>query len=171
MESPTPQSAPVEQPKKSNTPMIIGIVIAVLLCCCCLVIIGVMLYMGSSVSSVYSSINQQLTAMPEIPSMPSGTLEPSLPSIPSDAVPQGGLGDDLLRTNTWAYVVIVAATSDCNTPNAADTVITVTQEQDSAGVWKEQWLVACGGGKSVPIDVTFTPSASGNTDIKVTKGK
>jgi len=25
-----------EQPKKSNTPLIIGIVVAVLLCCCCI---------------------------------------------------------------------------------------------------------------------------------------
>ncbi len=73
MESPVPQVIPVEQPKKSNTPLIIGIVVAVLLCCCCLVVLGVMLFMGSSVSNIYSSINQQLTALPEIPSMPSAT--------------------------------------------------------------------------------------------------
>ena len=65
-----------------------------------------------------------------------------MPSVPSDAVPQGGLGDDLLRTNTWGYVVTVAAIDGCTGPNAAETVITVTQEQDSAGVWKEQWVVA-----------------------------
>jgi hypothetical protein len=171
MENSTPQFTPTEPSKKSNTGMIIGIVVAVLLCCCCLAIIGVFLFMGPMVNNVYSSVNQQLTAMPEIPSMPSGTSEPSLPSIPSSAVPQGGLGDDLLRTNTWAYVIVVAATADCTTPSAAETVITVTQEQDSAGVWKEEWLVACGGGKSVPINVTFTPNANGGTDINVTKGE
>ena len=169
MESSAPQFTPVEQPKESNTPLIIGIVVAVLLCCCCLVIVAVFLFMGPAVNNVYSSVNEQLTAMPGVPSLPEGTSEPSLPS---DAVPQGGLGDDLLRTNTWAYVVIVAATDGCYTPNAADTAITVTQEQDSAGVWKEQWLVACDGGNSVPVDVVFTPnSATGGTDIKVTKGE
>jgi hypothetical protein len=29
-----------EQPKKSNTGMIIGIVVAVLLCCCCVIALG-----------------------------------------------------------------------------------------------------------------------------------
>lgn len=175
MESPTPQFTPVEQPKKSNIPLIIGIVVAVLLCCCCLVIAGVVLFMGPMVGNVYSSVNQQLTAMPEIPSMPDGTSEPSddptIPGLPSDVIPQGGLGDDVLRANTWAYVIIVAATDGCSTPNAADTAITVTQKQDAGGVWKERWLVACDGSKSVPVDVTFTPSASGGTDINVTKGK
>jgi hypothetical protein len=174
MESPTPQFTPVEQPKKSNTALIIGIVVAVLLCCCCLVIVGVVLFMGPAVGSIYSSVNQQLTALPEIPTMPDGTSEPSIPAmptLPADVIPQGGLGDDLLRTNTWAYVIIVAATDGCSSPNAADTAITVTQKQDSAGVWKEQWLVACDGGTSVPVNVTFTPSASGGTDINVTKGE
>ena len=161
MESPTPQFAPVEPPKKSNTGLIIGIVIVVLLCCCCLVVIGVLTFMGPAVNSVFSSVNQQLTAMPEVPSIPEGTLEPS---IPSSAVPEGGLGDDLLRANTWGYVVTVAAIGGCTNPSAADTVISVTQEQDSAGVWKERWLVACEGGTSVPVDIVFTPSASGGTD-------
>jgi hypothetical protein len=172
MESSAPQFTPVEQPKKSNTGMIIGIVVAVLLCCCCLVIVSVFLFMGPAVNNVYSSINEQLTAMPGVPSLPEGTLEPSMPSVPSSMVPQGGLGDDLLRTNTWGYVVTVAAIDGCAGPNAAETEITVTQEQDSDGVWKEQWVVACDGGKSVPVDVVFTPNATtGGTDIKVTLAK
>ena len=31
---------PVEEPKKSNTPLIIGIVVVVLLCCCCAFVSG-----------------------------------------------------------------------------------------------------------------------------------
>jgi hypothetical protein len=31
---------PVERPQKSNTGLIIGIVVAVLLCCCCVVVLG-----------------------------------------------------------------------------------------------------------------------------------
>ncbi len=177
MENPIPQDSPFEQPKKPKTGMIIGIVIAVLLCCCCLAIAGVFMFMGPAVNNVFSSINEQLTAMPEIPSLPDGTVapfdpeNPSLPSIPAEAVPEGGLGDDLLRTNTWGYVVTVAAMGGCDNPNAAETVITVTQDQDADGVWKEQWVVACGGDQ-VPVDIVFTPNATtGGTDINVTLAK
>jgi len=31
---------PIEEPKKKNTPLIIGLVVAVLLCCCCIVVVG-----------------------------------------------------------------------------------------------------------------------------------
>jgi hypothetical protein len=181
MESPTPQVMPVEQPKKSNTGMIIGIVVIVLLCCCCLVIVGVVLFLGPTVNSVYSSVNQQLTAMPEIPSMPSGTLEPSNPtnpsdnpsnpSIPSNLVPQGGLGDDVLRATTWGYVITAAAVSGCNASDASKTTIDVLQQPDSSGAWKEKWTVTCDDGSNKPFDVVFTPSSKGSTDINVTSSK
>jgi hypothetical protein len=178
MESPTPQFTPVEQPKKSNTGLIIGIVVAVLLCCCCLVIAGVFLFMGPAVGNVFSSVNQQLTAMPEIPSMPSGTLEPSnpsdnpsVPSLPSGLIPEGGLGDETLRANTWGYVVTAAAMSGCIATDASKTTIEVLQQQDSAGVWKEKWTVTCDDKSNKSFDVSFTPNKDGGTDIKVTSSK
>jgi hypothetical protein len=185
MENPTPQFPPAEQPKKPKTGLIIGIVVAVLLCCCCLVVLGVVLFMGSSVTSIYSSINQQLTAMPEIPSMPSGTLEPanpsdnpaapsespSIPSSASDLIPQGGLGDDLLRANTWGYVITAAAMSGCTATDATKTTIEVLQEPDSAGVWKEKWTVTCEDESNQAFDISFTPNPQGGTDIKVTSSK
>jgi hypothetical protein len=174
MENPTPQVMPVTQPKKSNTGMIIGIVVVVLLCCCCLVTVGVVLYMRSSVNNVFSSINQQLTAMPEIPSMPSGTSEPSspsVPSLPSGLIPEGGLGDQTLRATTWGYVITTAALSGCTATDASKTTIDVLSQPDSAGVWKEKWTVTCEDGSNKSFDVSFTPSASGGTDIKVTDSK
>jgi hypothetical protein len=185
MESPIPQVAPLEQTRKSNTGLIIGIVVAVLLCCCCLIIVGVFLFMGPVINNVYSSVNQQLTAMPEIPSMPSGTSEPSnpsdspttpsdspsIPSVPSNLVPQGGLGDDTLRTNTWGYVITAAALSGCIATDASKTTIDVLQPPDSAGVWKEKWTVTCDDSTNISFDVSFTPNPQGGTDIKVTTSK
>jgi hypothetical protein len=179
METPTPQFTPVEAPKKSNTPLIIGIVVVVVLCCCCLLVGGgLLLFMGKSVGGVYSSINEQLTAMPNIPSVPAGTAEPSNPSNPSDTpsiptnlVPQGGLGDDVLRANTWGYVIAAAAISGCTATDASKTDIEVLEQPDSAGVWKEKWTVTCDDESNKSFDVLFTPNKQGGTDINVTSSK
>jgi hypothetical protein len=39
METPPLAPAP-EEPRKSNTPLIIGAIVAVLLCCCCVIVLG-----------------------------------------------------------------------------------------------------------------------------------
>jgi hypothetical protein len=149
MQNPTPQVMYNEPPKKSNTGMIID----------------------------------QMTAMPVIPSMPTSpdatiepaspnaTVEPSMPSIPADTVPQGGLGDDIQRTQAWASAFIVLIPAGCNTPVAKDTTIEVTQKPDASGMWQEKWTIACEGGKTVPVNVTFTPSSNGMTDINVKLAK
>lgn len=190
MENPNLQGMPVAQPpKKSNTALIIGIVVAVLLCCCCIVVIAGGYYLKTKATS---AINEQLTAMPDIlttvpammtsvpelmTSMPSGTDSPDAtpgPSdlgIPADAVPQGGLGDDILRTQSWTYALLTVSMSGCTIPVAKDTTIEVTQQPDAAGVWKERWTVACDGAASVPVDITFTPSSGGGTDISVKLAK
>jgi len=186
MQNPTPQVLVNEQPKKSNTGLIIGIVAAVLVCCCCLIVIIGGFYMSTSISKVYSSINEQLTAIPEMPSFQDATVEPSepstspnatseplVPSIPglsSDTVPQGGLGDELQRTQAWAQSLTVTLLAGC-TPVAKDTTIEVTRQPDANGVWQEKWTIACDGGSSIPVDVTFTPSSNGITDITVEKAK
>ncbi|MCX6065520.1 MAG: hypothetical protein NT121_07170 [Chloroflexi bacterium] len=175
-----PQYAPVEQPKKSKTGLIIGIVVAVILCCCCVIIIGAAVALGPTIGNVFSSVNdlqKQLTAMPEIPlapSAPDGTEEPSRPVMPTispDVIPQGGLGDDVLRAQAWAYSLFLVATSGCTSPVAKDTTIEVTSKPDSSGVWQEHWTIACDGDSPVPVDITFTPSSSGGTDISVKLSK
>jgi len=187
MQSSTPQFVSDTQPKKSNTGLIIGIVVAVLLCCCCLIVAGGGFYLSRRASS---AVNEKLTAMPGLltsmpgeiltsipemttpePSSPDATNVPSDSTIPADAIPQGGLGDEIQRAQAWTYSVLAVVTSGCNVPVAKDTKIEVTQQPDSAGVWKERWTVACDGASAVAVDVTFTPSSNGITDIKVDVAK
>jgi hypothetical protein len=173
--SPSAANPEPAAPKKSNTGLIIGIVVVIVLCCCCIVVAIGAYYISTKVQSTYSSINEALMTpvVPGVPVLPlptneAGTPEfPSVPSIPSSAVPQGGLGDDLLRTNTWAFVLIAAAATNCNSPDPATTVIEVTQQPDSAGVWQERWSVTCDGGASKSFDITFTPDPNGGTNISV----
>jgi hypothetical protein len=177
---PNLQGMPAAQPKKSNMGIIIGVVVVVLLCCCCIVVIGGGLYVRSQTNNIFSSINQQLTEMPEsiLTSMPDMTSEPTSPdatpmdlNLPADAVPQGGLGDDVQRAMAWTYSLAKVMMSGCTVPVAKDTKIEVTQQPDSSGMWKERWTIACDGSASVPLDVTFTPAGNGVTDVVVDTAK
>lgn len=187
MDNPNMQGLPATQPKKSNTGLIIGVVVAIVLCCCCIVVVGGGYYLRMQTTKVFSSINEQLTDLPQTiltampdatfePSSPDATAEPSSPDatsgpsdlgIPADAIPQGGLGDEIQRTQAWTFSLLTVMTSGCTVPVAKDTKIEVTQQPDSAGMWKERWTIACDGSSSVPVDVTFTPFANGVTDVKV----
>ncbi|PWH15082.1 MAG: hypothetical protein DDG60_06505 [Anaerolineae bacterium] len=161
-----------EAPKKSNIGLMIGIAVAIVLCCCCLVVGGfaALSIMGPLINNVYSTINQDL----QTPAVPGGEDQPNLPELPGDAeglIPQGGLGDETLRADTWFNVVMAAAFSGCAATDPTKTTIDVIQKPDAAGVWKEKWTVACDGGGSKSFEVTFTPSAQGGTDIEVTESK
>jgi Flp pilus assembly pilin Flp len=163
-----------DEPKKSNTGLMLGIgaiVVVLLVCCCAVVVIAAVTIMGPAVGKVFSSINNSLLT----PQLPSNFQTPDLSGVPtfsSDLIPQGGRGDDVVRASAWAYVLVATSTDGCSfNPKASDTTIKVTQEPDSDGVWKEEWTVACDDGSKKPYNVTFTPSASGGTDIKVTSGK
>jgi hypothetical protein len=48
----------------------------------------------------------------------------------------------------WASVQLVGIMSGCTAPTVEGTTITVTQEPDGAGVWREEWNVNCGDGTS-----------------------
>jgi hypothetical protein len=168
------------KPKKMNTTLIIIIVVVIVLCCCCVIVGGGgYYYFSTKVKDTYSSINEALMtpSVPDIPVIPlptneSGTPEiPDMPSIPNNVIPQGGLGDDVLRANTWGYVITAAALSSCVTTEADKVTIDVLEQPDSAGVWKEKWTVACDGGSTKAFEITFTPSAKGGTDISVTSSK
>lgn len=178
------QSA-AEAPKKSNSGLLIGIGVAVVLCCCCLIgsTILVLTVLGPAVNNVFSTVNEGLLtpaapefpAVPEIPVFP--TDESGLPQIPEspygygDLIPQGGLGDDLLRADTWGYVIAAAAMSGCAATDASKTSIEVIQQPDAGGTWMEKWTVTCDDGTKKSFDVTFTPSAQGGTTISVTGSK
>ena len=179
-----PAQTITEPPKKSNTGLLIGIVVAVLLCCCCLIggTILVLSVMGPAVNNVFSTINEGLLTpvapdsedFPSIPELPTDEQgNPTLPLSPfgyGGLIPQGGLGDDLLRADTWA-VIAVAALSGCAAIDASQTTIEVVQQPDSSGAWQEKWTVVCDDGTKKSFDVTFTPSAQGGIDISVTSSK
>lgn len=158
------------EPKKSNTGLMIGIggvVVVALLCCCAVTVIAMLTIMGPAIGRTFSSINDAMTpSMPGFPTMPPDS---DFPQTPSDMVPQGGRGDEVLRASAWGYVLISAAVDGCSfNAEASETTIEITQEPDSSGEWEERWTVVCDDGSEKPYQVTFTPSAGGGTDINVT---
>jgi hypothetical protein len=76
--------------------------------------------------------------------------------------PTGGLGNDILRNDTWQAVAAAAVGQGCDQPIGQDSTIEVVQEQDG-GVWKEKWTVACASGETFPYEVEFILDDSGAT--------
>jgi hypothetical protein len=155
MES-TPPITPSADAPKSNRNMIIGIVIAVVLCCCC-VVTGAAGYYGYQAYVAAQQAVQQFDDL-EIPNIPSDIpLDPN--NLPTEfgEVPQGGLSDDTTRYSAWLSVQLVGMMSGCETPTAATTTISVTQQPDSNGIWVEAWNVDCGNGSFTSYNITFTP--------------
>ena len=155
MEAPQPV---LDSPaKKNQTPLIIAAV-AIVLCCCC-VALAVAGYLG------FMTLKSSETIPPQpvedvVPIGPTDAL-----SIPGEA-PTGGLGNDVLRNDTWQAVAGTAQGMGCDQPIGADTRIEVLQQPDN-GVWAEKWTVACASGESYPFEITFTQDATGTTyDIK-----
>ena len=82
---------------------------------------------------------------------------------------QAELGDEITRTIAWGRAlsaIFQANPTSCQAPDATNTSIEVTQQPDSSGAWQERWNVACGGGTSIPVDMTFTPTRGGMFNIK-----
>ena len=149
-----------------------AIVVVLLLCCCVVVVIAALTIMGPAVGKVFSTINSNQKFLTPMPGFPTLSPDSTFPQSPSDLIPQGGRGDEIVRASAWGYVIAAGALDGCSyNPKAADATIKVTQEPDSDGIWKEEWTVACDDGSKKPYNVTFTPSASGGTDIKVTSGQ
>ena len=167
----TPNSV---EPQKSNTGLMIGIgaAVVVLLCCCvAVIVIAALTLMAPVVGKTFSTINNDIimTSMPNLPATPDLS---GIPTLSPDIIPQGGRGDEILRASAWANVLVAASLDGCSyNPKASATTIKVTQEPDSDGLWKEEWTLVCDDGSKKPYDLTFTPSAGGGTDIKVTSGK
>lgn len=159
MESPQPV---LESPaKKNQTPLIIGAV-AIVSCCCC-VVSAVAAYYGYF--TIYRSEGNPPTPVED--AVPSDSPVPTLASPDSiGEAPEGGLGNDILRNDTWQYVAAAAQARGCNQPIGADTEIVILHEPQN-GVWVEQWTVACASGDNYPYEITFTLDATGATfDIK-----
>jgi hypothetical protein len=159
--------------KKNRTLWIIAA--AVIALCCCGLIAAVAGFYGFI--TIRSSATQVLPleeftpAIPEELATPSINLETPLntPDVNADAgeAPPGGLGNDILRNDTWQYVAAAAVGQGCDRPIGPNSKIEVLQQPDASGVWVEKWTVVCRSGGTYPFEVTYTLDATGATfDIK-----
>jgi hypothetical protein len=165
-------------PKKNNTVLIIVAVVAVLLCCCCIVIGGVLALAGPAVGNTFESIQEGIDQgipeeFPYQEENPFGEESQDPDEYNSDQlgqyIPNGGLGDELLRTDTWINVTLSAAMANCIVPadGAQNTRIEVINNPDASGAWIERWTVPCEAGSSKAFEITFTPNESGGTDLSI----
>ncbi|MEP6895412.1 MAG: hypothetical protein ABI986_07380 [Chloroflexota bacterium] len=148
--------------KKNNTPLIIAAVVIVL-CCCCLVAsaVGYYAYNKSKTGQFNFSPSDTFTPIPpilnetstEVPSSNSDNGEP----------PTGGLGNDVLRGDTWNTLAPAAVGLGCDKPLGADTTIDVIEQPDANGRWVEHWNVACQLGKKYTFEVEYILDATGAT--------
>ena len=152
---------------------IVLVIAAAALCCVCL-FVAIAIFSWSAVRGGGSDIfptGEATSSGPQnslTPSfVPDSVIEtPVLNTDPGEA-PTGGLGNDVLRNDTWQAVAAAAEGQGCDQPVGADSTIEVLQEPDAAGVWVEQWTVACESGDSYTFEVEYTLDATGATyDIR-----
>jgi hypothetical protein len=162
----TPET--VEETQARRRQRTIVIVIAVVALCCSCLTVAVALY---SWSALRGGEKQEFPAseFPSVATQEVMTAPPSSNSPVPDTgeAPAGGLGNEVLRNDTWRAVSAAAMGQGCDLPMAADSAIEVLQEPDAAGVWVEQWTVACQSGESYPFEVEFLLDDTGATfDIR-----
>jgi hypothetical protein len=156
-----------ETPKKNQTPLIIAVV-AIVLCCCCVALAAAGYYFfnrNPGTSTQVEPIEDVMPVVPQDSTVP--TDEPdSVFDVPDftdfGEAPTGGLGNDILRNDTWQYVALAAQGQGCDQPIGAETQIEVLQEPQN-GVWVEEWTVACASGDSYPYEVEFILDNTGTT--------
>lgn len=156
MESSQPEAVPV---KKNQTPLIVAISAAVL-CCCCAVLAVAGYYGYNTMQSSQAPVDVFEDAEPETPE------DSQAPTFqPFDSVgeaPTGGLGNDILRNDTWQYIAYASIGQGCDQPLGEETIIEVLQEPQD-GVWVEKWTVVCASGDSYPYEVEYILDDTGAT--------
>jgi hypothetical protein len=167
METPQPVD---ERPVKRNQTSLIVAVVAIVFCCGC-VLIAVAGYYGYNRIRSTRGIQEQPSedAMPVVPDntpSPTSELDSVFEDLGSDVIlgeaPRGGLGNEVLRNDTWQYVGFAAIGLGCDQPLAAQSTIEVLQ-QPADGIWKEKWTVGCVSGDTYPFEVEFILVDSGAT--------
>jgi len=160
-----PSTLDTDQAPKTNRTMIIGIASAVVLLCCCIIVAAVAIFgfvipTGSDVSPVPTEVE----FIPPVDNNPVPQPNFGVPDL--DSPPAGGLGNDILKQDTWNTLVPVAIGFGCDRPVSSDSTIEVLQEPTSngpGGVWKEKWTVVCESGEKYPFEVEFILDATGAT--------
>ena len=136
---------------KNNRTILTAVIAALVLCCCCLLVGVVGYYAYTTIRSVESS-----------PIQPEDVFTPST-DFGSDSPPSGGLGNDILKSDTWNVMTPVAVGLGCDRPIGADSTIEVIQQPDANGVWIEHWTVACQSGDTYLFEVEFILDDTGAT--------
>ena len=168
----TPQ--PVQETWARKNRILLIIAAAILGLCCCGLIIAVAGFYGFT--TIQSATTQVFPLEEFTPSIPDEFATPSVdstPVVPPDTnvnpgeAPTGGLGNDILREDTWNYVAAAAVGQGCDRPIGPNSTIEVLQQPDPSGIWVEKWTVVCRSGDSYAYEVTYTLDATGSTfDIK-----
>jgi hypothetical protein len=130
---------------------IIAAVVVIVLCCCCVVLAGVGFYFFKARSPVVSA-----------PIQPNDPLVPGAGADAGDP-PSGGLGNDILKNDTWQVIVPASIGLGCDQPISSDSTIDVLQQPDANGVWVEKWTVVCASGETYPFEVQYTLDDTGAT--------
>lgn len=160
----TPQ--PVNQaPVKKNQTLLIIAAVAIVLFCCCIAVVVAGYYNFITIRSTETEVQPiQDTApdsqLPGTDSSPDEDYE--VPDSNPGVAPTGGLGNDILRNDTWQYVSAAAVGLGCDKPLGPDSTIEVLQEPTDS-VWMEKWTVACASGDNYPFEVEFVLDDTGAT--------
>ena len=158
----TPETVEETQARRRQRTIVI-VIAAVALCCSCLTV-AVALYSWSALQG-RGTQEFPTSEFPSVATQDVMTAPASNNSPVPDAgeAPAGGLGNEVLRNDTWRAVSAAAMGQGCDQPMSADSTIEVLQEPDAAGVWVEQWTVACQSGESHPFEVEFILDDTGAT--------
>jgi len=153
------QTLAEEKPVNKNRTIIIVAVVAVALGCFCLV---------AGIAVFY--------ALPTIRSVESSPVQPSVTQASETATPQfdlkigigdppnGGLGNDILKNDTWQVIAPAAIGLGCDLPIGANSTIEVLEQPDAAGQrWVEKWTVSCASGNTYAFEVEFIVDSTGAT--------
>src|SRR5215208_1700758 len=160
-----------EVPAKKNRTVLIIVAAAVALGCFCLVAAVAGFYGLFAIRSVEtqafpeeefpSVVTQEALTVPPTSDQDIPSATPGVDLSLGEA-PTGGLGNDILRNDTWQYVGPAAVGLGCDQPVGTDSTIEVLEQPDG-GVWKEKWTVACASGETYPFEVEYILDASGAT--------
>lgn len=144
------QTLTEEKPNKNRT-LIIAAVVAILLCCCCVI---------TAAAGYYFYANNQSVGVS--PSLPEEDFVPQF-DFAADEPPSGGLGNDILKSDTWKVIVPASIGLGCDQPLNSISTIEVLQQPDANGVWVEKWIVVCASGDEYAFEVQYTLDDTGAT--------
>ena len=138
---------------KNNRTILIVVIVAVVLCCCCVV---------AGVAGYYAYTKNHSVKPFPVQQQPSEQIVPQV-DYGNDGPPIGGLGNDILKNDTWNAMSPVAVALGCDRPVGANSSIEVIQQPDANGVWVEHWTVACESGDTYVFEVQYILDDTGAT--------